>query len=167
MTKTEKEKVKAYLNSIKRSQIALINLEKALAGLEERYESPPTWMSNPDAIAVCGGTEGSKQEDWSLFQEAYPERKSFLKDKIKATTAKIDQFTETLTALNEEGHFGSLGVQIIRHKYLQKISPDEDIYRLFLFCTMETFYRAHRFAIKFFYDAMPDRFQTLIDNRRT
>jgi len=159
LTKEEAKRVKAWLYSISKTEYALENLKRALEDLETRYQSPPTWMRNPDAVAVMGGEETSKQETWVQFLEYYPARKSFLEDKIAAHERKLQQYRETLELMAADPQWGQLGKDIIRLKYYRRVRPDRAIYTMFLFCTEETFYRAHRRAIQFFYDVLPDVFQ--------
>lgn len=161
MNAQEIKAVKAYLYSIKRTEIAIINLTRALEDLDTRMESPPTWMSNPDAVAVCGGAEESKQETWVMFQEAYPERRQFLHDKLHDHRRKVEEYERTLAAMVGEGHWGALAAEIVRYKYNMRVAPDSAIYRFHLFCTEETFYRTHRRALQFFFEAVPQRFSKL------
>ena len=155
MNQQEKKNVIQYLYSIKRTQLAILNLERALEELKTRRESPPVWMHNPDAVSVTGGVEGSKQEAWVEFLEAYPARKSFLEDQLSQKVNKVEQFDSIMAAMPQEGHWGSLAVEIIRHKYIQRISPDKAIYSMFLFCSEETYYRTHRKALQYFVDVLP------------
>ncbi|TWH49608.1 DUF1492 domain-containing protein [Sporomusa sp. KB1] len=155
MNQQEKKAVIQYLYSIKRTELAITNLERAIEDLETRRESPPVWMHNLDSVSVTGGMESSKQEAWVQFIEAYPERKSFLKDQLQQKQNKIQQYNEIITALSREGNWGSLAAQIIRHRYIQRISPDKAIYTLFLFCSESTFYKTHRQALKYFNDVLP------------
>ncbi|SDD89184.1 hypothetical protein [Sporomusa acidovorans] len=153
------KQVQKYLYSIKRSEIKILNLERAIQDLDTRRESPPVWMHDPDTISVTGGQEGSKQESWVEFLEAYPGRRSYLTDCLEQEQKRVEQFYQTLDQLSAEGNWGPLAANIIRHKYIQRITPDTAIYTMFLFCTKESFYRTHKKALKFFYDVLPDVFQ--------
>lgn len=155
MNQQEKKEVIQYLYSIKRTEVAITNLARAIDDLETRRQSPPDWMHNPDSISVTGGMEGSKQEAWAEFIEAYPARKSFLEDQLQQKQKKIEQYNEIITALAQEGRWGTLAVQIIRHKYIQRITPDKAIYTMFLFCAEKTYYRIHRRALQYFIDVLP------------
>jgi hypothetical protein len=159
MTKQEIAAVKAYLYSIKRTEIAIINLTRALEDLDTRMQSPPTWMSNPEAVGVYGASNESRQETWVMFQEAYPERRAFLNDKLHEKRRKVEEYETTLAAMVQEGNWGPLAVQIVKYKYNMRVSPDSAIYLYHLFCTKETFYRLHRRALQFFCDALPHRFE--------
>ncbi len=161
MTKQEIKAVKAYLYGIKRTEVAIINLTRALEDLNTRIQSPPTWMSNPNAIAVCGGADGSKQESWVEFQDAYPERRQFLEDQLADKRRKVEEYERTLAAMAEEGHWGTLAVQIVRYKYNMRVVPNRAIYLYHLFCTEEIFYRTHRRALQFFRDAVPHRIEKM------
>lgn len=157
MTQEEVKRVKSWLYSIRRSEIALANLTKALEELESRHYSPPTWMqAPPEAVMVSGSMGGSKQEAWTEFLDEYPARRSFLEDNIVKHSSKISCFWTTLDLLAEEDN---VGAQAIRKKYYDKVRPDKAIYTMFLFCSEETFYRALRRALHFYYDVLPDIFQ--------
>lgn len=151
MTKQERKKVVQWLYSIPAIEYSVGNLKRALEDLETRYNSPPTWMSNPDALGVMGGDETSRQETWAIFLEQYPARKSYLEDLIAQRTNKVRQYHEVLSLLAQEN---SLAAQVIRKKYYDKVKPDRDIYRLFLFCSEETFYRALRRGIRFYFTTL-------------
>lgn len=157
MTQEEIKKVKSWLYSIRRSEIAFANLTKALEELESRNCSPPTWMkAPPEAVMVSGSMGGSKQEAWTEFLDEYPARKSFLEDNIRKHELKINCFWKTQDALAEEDN---IGAQAIRKKYYDKVRPDRAIYTMFIFCTPETYYRSLRRALQFYYDVLPDIFQ--------
>lgn len=153
MTKEEGKRAKQYLYSIKRTQLAIFNLERAIIDLDTKIESTPTWTSSPEACR--GGQEGSKLENWAEFVDTYQERRSFLLDRLQRSKNKVEQYEKMLDAMNCE-RWGALGVQIVRHKYYQHISPDSHIYTMFLFCSPETFYRTHRLALQFVVDTIPE-----------
>ena len=156
---SRRKSVQKYLYSIKRSEIKILNLERAIHDLDTRRESPPVWMSNPDIISVTGGMDGSKQESWVEFLETYPDRRSYLADCLDHERKRVEQFYTTLNQLSTEGRWGPLAANLIRHKYIQRITPDMAIYTMYLFCTRESFYRTHKRALKFFYDVLPDIFK--------
>lgn len=160
MDRNDTKRVKAWLYSIRKTELALVNLRQALAELETRRESPPTWMRSPELVSVVGGESESKQENWVEFLEVYPARKSFLEDNIVKHETKLRQYRETLEVLAQDQKWGYIGAEIIRKKYYCKIQPDKAIYTMFLFCSPETFYRAHRRALQFFFDVLPDVFQS-------
>ncbi len=155
MTKEEAQRVKRWLYSIPAIEYSIINLQRALDDLETRRQSPPTWMSNPDAVGVTGGEETSRQETWAIFLDQYEARRSYLEDLIRQRTIKVAQYREVMELLAQEN---SLAAQAIRKKYYDKVKPDRDIYRLFLFCSEETFYRLLRKGIRFYYEALPEVF---------
>lgn len=160
MNREDMKSVKQYLYSIKRTELSIINLEKAIEELDTRRQSPPVWMHNPDAIAVCGGNiEESKQEVWVQFLEAYPARRSYLLDILKQHQNKVEQFYQALDAMAKTERWGTMGVNIIRHKYIQRISPDAAIYTMFLYCSERAYYQTHRRALQFFFDVLPAQFQ--------
>lgn len=159
MTKKERAKVVQWLHSIPKTEYSIGNLRRALEDLETRYQSPPTWMSNPDAIGVMGGIEESKQETWVQFLDAYPARKSYLEDLIEKRTLKVRQYFEVLELLAQEN---SLAAQAIRKKYYEKVKPDKAIYTMFLFCSEEWFYKLLRKGIRFYYEALPEVFKNTV-----
>lgn len=156
MTKEDIRQVKQWLHSIRRTELTLTNLKRALDDLKTRRHSPPTWMKVPDSVMVSGSMGASKQEAWIEFQDEYPARKSYLEDNIAQSERKLTQFWATLDALAAENN---IGAQAVRKKYYDKVKPDHTIYTMFIFCTPETYYRAHRRALKFFFDVLPDIFQ--------
>lgn len=112
-------------------------------------------MSNPDAVAVMGGEDTSKQEQWLEFLEAYPARKSYLEDLIAQRTRKVEQFWEVLDLLASAN---GLGAQAIRKKYYDQVRPDRDIFRYHLFCSEEWFYKCLRRAVRFYYETLLEVF---------
>ena len=155
MTKQERTKVIRWLRSIPGTEYSITSLTRALEALESRKESPPTWMSNPDAVAAMGGEDTSKQEQWLEFLEAYPARKSYLEDLIAQRTRKVEQFWEVLDLLAREN---GLGAQAIRKKYYDQVRPDRDIFRYHLFCSEDWFYKCLRRGVRFYFDTLPDLF---------
>lgn len=156
MNKSQKNKVAQYLHSIKRTEIAIYNLSNSIENLETRRNSPPTWMQVPGIGG--GGDSGSKQEAWVEFLDTYDARKSYLQDKLEEHRLKVVQYNDVLTALSEEGQIGMIASYVIRHKYYDKVAPDSEIYTNILFCSESTFYKAHRFGLIFFFEALPDIF---------
>jgi len=133
-------------------EYSLGNLRLALDDLETRRASPPDWMSNPDALAVMGGEETSKQETWAIFiNDEYPVRKSYLEELITARARKVEQYREVLELLGRDNH---LAAHAIRKKYYDKVKPDQAIYSMFLFCSRETYFRAIRKGIRFYFEAL-------------
>jgi hypothetical protein len=168
LNKAELKRVQAWLWSIRKTEISIENLRKSLSDLETRKESPPTWMSQLRLIAVPGGgEEESKQEAWAIFLDEYPGRKSYLEDLIEQRTEKVRLYNQTMEELALEEKWGYLGAQIINAKYYRKIRPDKAIYSTCLFCTPETYYRAHRRAVQFFWEVLPHLFQRKNDSLLT
>ena len=160
MTKSEQKFVKQWLYSIPKTEVAIKNLERAIDDLSERRQSPPTWMSNPDALGVQGGSGGSKQETWVEFLDMYEARMSYLQDTLARHKRKIEQYNDTLEAMNNDV-VGALGVAIIKYKYYRHIKPDSAIYTLYLFCSQKTFYNYHFRALQYFAQTLPDIFHKI------
>lgn len=158
MTKQEQAAVKQWLHSIKRSELAIINLTKAIEEIETRRESPPTWMPRYE-MSGGGGNGGSKQESWVEFVDQYDARKKYLEQELTRIKNKVEQYNNTLDNMNNEPQWGSLAVQIIKAKYYKHISPDFAIFTYHLFCSKETFYRTHRKALQFIVDVLPNIFK--------
>ena len=154
MDRQAKKKVAQWLYSIPRTELAVKNLEESLEALKTRRESPPTWMSNLDALGVMGGVGGSRQETWVEFLDEYPARKSYLEDVLQQHRRKVRMYYDTLDAMQTE-HWGSLGREIINYKYYRHIHPDLKIYSLLLFSTKETYYRVNRRSLQYFWDVIP------------
>lgn len=159
MTEQDGKAVKQFLYSIRRTELAIINLEKALEELDTRRESPPDWMSRLDAVGGSGGGGGSKLESWTEFLDTYPARRSYLEDQLKQHRRKVEQYNQAVEMISKEPRWGALGKDIVRLKYYQHVRPDRAIYTLYLFCAERTFYEAHRRALKMVYDILPDRFR--------
>ena len=157
MNKAQKSKVVQYLHSIKRTEIAIFNLSNSIEKLETRRESPPTWMQVPGTGGGCGDSE-SKQEAWVEFLDTYEARKSYLEDKLEEHRRKVVQYNEVLIALSQEGQIGLIASYVIRHKYYDKMAPDNEIFTNILFCSESNFYRSHRFGLQFFFEALPNVF---------
>ena len=139
MTKEEVGRVEHWLYSIPRTELALANLRRALDDLEQRMESPPTWMQAPSMAPIRGS-----QEAWLQFLDEYPARKSFLEYNIDRHNQKIKRLWEALDALKSED---SRAAEVIRKKYYDHVRPDRSIYTMFLFCGADLFYTALRFGI--------------------
>jgi len=154
MDRQAKKKVAQWLYSIPRTELAIKNLEDSLEALTDRLQTPPTWMSNPDALGVMGGSEGSRQETWVEFLDAYPARKSFLEDKLEQHKRKVKLYYDTLDVMQTE-NWGSLGREIVEYKYYRHVQPDLKIYSLLLFCAQPTYYRILDRALRFFHDVLP------------
>ncbi|MBP2643949.1 MAG: hypothetical protein H6Q67_1836 [Firmicutes bacterium] len=153
MDRQAKKKVAQWLYSIPRTELAIKTMEESLVALRERKETPPTWMSNPDALGVMGGIEGSRQETWVEFLDAFPARESFLEDRLKHNRRKVKLYYDTLDAMQKE-HWGCLGREIVEYKYYRHVQPDLKIYSLLLFCAKPTYYRILSMALRFFYEVL-------------
>ena len=158
MNKAEQKRVKQFLYSIKVTELAIFNLQRAIDDLDTRKASPPTWMSNPDVCGVSGGSAGSQQESWVEFLDAYPARRSFLTDTMDRHRRKVADYNETIDSMRETEQWGPLGADIIRLKYYHHIHPDQTIWCYHLFCSKAAFYRTHYAALRFFYEVLPQRF---------
>jgi hypothetical protein len=154
----EAQRVKQFLYSIRTTEFAIGNLERAIEDIETRHESPPTWSPHLDTAGVSGGSGASKLETWTEFLvDTYDARRSFLADSLAQHKRKVQQYEDTLLAMVGE-RWGHLGAEIVRLKYHKRVRPDSAIYCYHLFCAERTFYQAHNRALQFFYEAMPDRF---------
>ena len=158
MTEQEKKSVQAFLWSIRKTEIAIHNLERAIETLDTRRESPPDWMSRLSAAGGGGGSGTSQLESWTEFLEAFPARRSYLSDQLIQHKRKIEQYQDAIMYLINEPRWGVLGAEIIKIKYYQQVKPDKAIYTMYLFCAERTFYDAHSRALRTIFDLMPDRF---------
>lgn len=148
MTRTEVQKVKQYLYSINGTELAVANLECSIELLRDGENIKAMAY---DGIIVSGGESVSQPERCSLNSD----RMVFLTKRLDIKQRKIAMFYNALEALQNESDLGRLGANIIRHKYIQRISPDHRIYTLKLFCSRESYYRAHRLALLFIRDVIP------------
>jgi hypothetical protein len=142
---------------MKATELAIINLNKAIehhVGRREAHVRITSTMS-----LAPGGDGGSKIEAWAEFTDTYEERLDFLKYHLAEKQDKLDEYNMVMEALVHDGHWGNLAVQIVRHKYYQHIQPDYHIYSMFLFCSKQTFWRAHMRMLQFVYDTLPHRFR--------
>lgn len=158
MTGQDAQRVKQFLYSIRTAEFAIGNLERAIMDLDARRQSPPDWTRYPEAVRVTGGRNESRLEAWVEFLDTYEARRSFLEDSLRLHRRKVEQYNDTLAVMAGESRWGSLAAQIVEYKFRRRVKPDSVIYALHLFCGRETFYRGLRRALRFFYEALPDRF---------
>jgi hypothetical protein len=158
VTGQDGQRVKQFLYSIRTVEFAIANLQRAILDIDTRRESPPDWTRSPEAVRVSGGRNESKLEDWVEFLDSYEARRSFLVDSLAQHRRKVEQYNETLAEMAREPRWGCLGAQIIEYKFRRRVQPDLAIYTQHLFCGRETFYRALKKALRFFCEALPDRF---------
>lgn len=149
LTKTEGKKVKQYLYSINRLELSVANLQ---CSLELLRDGETIKAMTYDGIMVSGGESISQPERYSLNSD----RIVFLSKRLDVEQRKIAMFYNALEALQNESDLGRLGAHIVRHKYIQRISPDYRIYTLKLFCSRDIYYRAHRLALQFIREVIPD-----------
>lgn len=157
------DKVKRWLRSIPKTELAIYNLELAIKDLDEQIKSPPTHIisgiGNYSGMFFDGGEEGhSKQQSYTDWLETCENRMSFLQDHLKKKKRKMEQYYTTLEQIKQEPNWGYMGGEIIRKKYFDKVKPDVAIYTMFVFCSREEFYRAHKKSLKYFFDVLPDVF---------
>lgn len=157
MTKAEIKRVKQYLHSIKATEIAIFDLNRAI---ENHIGKRDAGMRITASMSLApGGDGGSKVEAFAEFLVTYPERLRDLYFFLDEQLEKLNEYTFVMDAMANERHWGPLAVEIVRHKYYEHIRPDTYICTRFLYCTPETFYRTHRRVLQFFYDVLPHRFK--------
>lgn len=155
MTDEDFRKVEAWLYSIPRIEIALHNLKMELERLETKRQSPPTWMSNPNAVPVAGGELDSRQQKWIEFLDEYEIRRNELLEQIRYREQQIECFNRVLDMLRaENGQYA----QLVKAKYIEKVKPDSAIYDGILVVSERTFYRMRAYVVKTFYECLPAQF---------
>lgn len=160
MTEAERKKVQHFLRSIRKAELAVIDLNRAIEDLDTRRESPPTWMINLESAGVSGGIGENRLETWAEFIDTYEARRSFLREMLRRNARKVEDYKRTMEALAHEDNYGCLAVEIINLKYYRKV-PDEVACRYHLFCAKRTYYRTHVAGLIFFCEALPSRFTTM------
>lgn len=156
MTKAEIERVKQYLRSIKATELAIIDLNRAI---ENHIGKKDAGMRITASMSLApGGEGGSRVEAFAEFMVTYPQRLRDLRFFLSEKQEKINDYNFVLDAMANERHWGPLAVEIVRHKYYEHIKPDTYICTRYLYCTPETFYRTHRMLLKFFLEVLPHRF---------
>ncbi|MDR3562489.1 MAG: hypothetical protein P4N41_19940 [Negativicutes bacterium] len=158
MTGQDMQRVKQFLYSIRTTEFAIANLERAILDIDTRRQSPPDWTRHPEAVRVSGGKNEPVLEAWVEFLDTYDARRSFLEDSLAQQRRKVEQYNDTLALMAEEPNWGCLGAQIVEYKFRRRVKPDSAVYALHLFCGRETFYRGLKKALRFFCEALPDRF---------
>lgn len=163
MDKNDIKRVKQWLYSIPKTELAIYNLEQAIEDLRERIEHPPSYImsgiSNYYGVMITGGEDKlTKQQNYVEWMETQQDRLSFLEECLDRHNRKVMQYRETLEKLKLEPKWGYLAGEIIQKKYHCKIRPDKAIYTMFLFCSRESFYREHRRGLQYFFDVLPNVF---------
>jgi len=155
VTRSEAKNVKRYLYSINRLELSVANLKNSIDELQNG-DKPYLNAVSYDGINVMGGEQLSIQEKIMNASYRNAARIEVLQGFLSREERKLNAFYNAIEFLNHEGDVGRLASHIVRHKYIQRIQPDERIYQLNLYCTRETFYRAHRMALQFFADVIPE-----------
>lgn len=158
MNKEEKKRVINWLYSIRRSEITIERLQRKLEALENRKASPPTWMTNPDALGIKGGSEDSKQQIWVEFLDSYPTTKEFYLDNIEMHQERVKLYYDTLEAMKQDQKWGYMAGQVIHYKFYKKVKPDIVIYSKYLCCDHDTYYKYQRRGLKYFLENYPELF---------
>lgn len=155
MTHEDFRRVEAWLYNIPRVQIAIENLRHELERLDTKRNSPPTWMSNPDAVPVMGGELDSRQARWVEFLEEYPVRRAELLATITEREQQLKCFKQVLDILQAED---SRLAQLVRKKYIEKMRPDRAVWENVLFVSKPTYYRMRIYVVQAFFDCLPGYF---------
>lgn len=155
MTEQEFRRIEAWLYSIPRIEIALKTLKQELDRLDTKAASPPTWMSNPDAIPMKGGSLDSRQQRWLEFMDEYGIRRDELLEKITDREQQLEAFNMVLEMLRKEN---SLYAQLVKKKYIEKVKPDSAIYDGLLCVSKTTFYEMRAYVVQAFLDCLPGQF---------
>ena len=157
MATDDLKRVKRWLYSIPRTELALVNLRKAMEEIEHRLSMTPPNAYDYSRVIVTASAMSSEVEAQAVD---LPARRDFLQEWIARHERKLEQYQDTLDAMVDmEPRWGHIGAEIIRYKYYRQIKPDMLIYTGILYCTKETFYRDLGRALYFFLDILPDVFQ--------
>ena|GEM_PF-3029407 len=160
MNQQDKKRVKTWLYRISRKELAIANLKMAIQDLDTKLINQPSTLvsgvSNYDLFSGGGGESDSKQDRYASWVELTMDRRDFLVEQLDRLTQEVQRYYDTLEELRKE--YGNRVAEIIDYKYRRRVKPDKVIYDMILFCSRESFYREHRWALKFFFDVMCDKF---------
>ncbi|MCL6479639.1 MAG: hypothetical protein K6T65_14755 [Peptococcaceae bacterium] len=159
MTNEEFRKVEAWLYSIPRVRISLETLEIDLERLDTKAASPPTWMTNLNAVPVVGGDQDSRQAKWMEFMDEYHIRRNDILERIQERQQQLLCFEKVLDMLRAEN---AQLAQLVRKKYIEKIQPDRIIWETVLFVGHSKFYEMRRYVVQAFFECLPGQFKVRI-----
>lgn len=122
--------------------------------MNTRYESPPMWMRQLNAVTVTEESQDTKLEAWAAFVEEYPARKSFLEDFITRHEKKLAAWRETMEDLRRED---PVAAAVLNGVFYLRIRPYSAIWQR-EHVSDTTFYRALKFGAKYFFETLPHLF---------
>ena len=157
LTAQEFRRVEVWLYDVRRLAPAIESLKLIRQLGDQGAASPPTWVSDPDAIRVTGGKQDSRLEKWVEWLDGYESERWEILDKLKTKENSLAGYEAVMKLLQSEQDGGQL-CQLVRAKYINRVRPDSAIYEYILFVGKGLFYTLRRYVLYTFFDCLPGEF---------